>query len=355
MRLKAAVALTTVVAGTFVSSRSHGLAKQFAYVNNALSGTVSIIDTSTNAVIGTVSVGVSVGVAVNKQGTRVYLTSDTSPGTLSVLDTVSRTVTATIPVGSLPVGVALNPKGHRAYVVNECGNPPDTCDGSGSVSVIDTASDAVVDTIATGHESLGVAVNRQGTRAYVTSVNLHTPGTVSVIETATGSVVATVPVGAEPFGIAVNRRGARVYVTDAALGGGVSVIETRTNSVVATIPVPGARSLEGIAVSPNGKRIYVTDACAVDAAGDCGAPSHVFAIDTVTNMTIAAIPVGVEPFGVAVNRNGARLYVVNQNCGAACVSPGTVSVIDTATNAVITTINVGMVPQGFGLFVGRAP
>ena len=37
---------------------------------------------------------------------------------------------------------------------------------------------------------------------------------VSVIDTATNTVVATVAVGSSPFGVAVNPAGTRAYVTD---------------------------------------------------------------------------------------------------------------------------------------------
>ncbi|MEX0801743.1 MAG: hypothetical protein WD688_00210, partial [Candidatus Binatia bacterium] len=54
-------------------------------------------------------------------------------------------------------------------------------------------------------------------------------------------------------------------------------------------------------------------------------------IDTATNTVIATVPVGLEPWGVAVHPNGSRVYVTNGGSGE-------VSVIDTATNTVIATL-----------------
>ena len=78
-------------------------------------------------------------------------------------------------------------------------------------------------------------------------------------------------------------------------------------------------------------------------------------IDTATNTVTATIPVGHEPFGVAVHPDGSTVYVTNSG-------DGTISVIDTATNTVITTITVGgdilygiaATPDGSTLYVANA-
>ena len=55
---------------------------------------------------------------------------------VSVIDTATNTVIgAPIPVGTSPVGVAVNPSGTQVYVANM---------GSNNVSVIDTATNAVI-------------------------------------------------------------------------------------------------------------------------------------------------------------------------------------------------------------------
>jgi YVTN family beta-propeller protein len=69
------------------------------------------------------------GVALASDGRHAYITNNGS-GSVSVIDTASKTVTATIPVGQNPEGVALAPDGRHAYITNN---------GSDSVSVIDTA------------------------------------------------------------------------------------------------------------------------------------------------------------------------------------------------------------------------
>ena len=67
-------------------------------------------------------------------------------------------------------------------------------------------------------------------------------------------------------------------------------------------------------------------------------------IDTATNAVVgSAIPVGDNPFGIAITPDGTKAYVTNFN-------PGTVSVIDTATNAVVgSAIPVGSAPVGIAI------
>src|ERR1017187_5552464 len=61
-------------------------------------------------------------------------------------------------------------------------------------------------------------------------------------------------------------------------------------------------------------------------------------------VTVATIPAGPSPFGVAVNSVTNKTYVANLSCTSLpCPSPGTVTVIDGATNNT-TTVNVGVYP-----------
>jgi len=61
-------------------------------------------------------------------------------------------------------------------------------------------------------------------------------------------------------------------------------------------------------------------------AGD----STVSVIDTATNTVVATIPVGLDPFGVAITPDGTRAYVTING-------DNTVSVFDTTSNTVAAT------------------
>jgi YVTN family beta-propeller protein len=151
-----------------------------------------------------------------------------------------------------------------AYVTNT---------GSNTVSVIDTATNSVVATVAVGLIPRGVAVTPDGKHTYV--ANGGDPGTVSVIETAGNTVVATVPVGSDPFALAVTPDGKHVYVAISNLSGtsnNVSVIDTATNTVVATVPVGTQPFGVGIGVVPPGQSCDNAFSACVNGcpdAGDC--------------------------------------------------------------------------------------
>lgn len=117
------------------------------------------------------------------------------------------------------------------------------------VSVIDTASNTLVDTITVRMCPLGVAITPDGTHVYVTSGISNTSGAVSVIKTATNAVIATVHLGfaVSPEGVAITSDGTRAYVVSFAPSS-VSVIDTANNTVTAAIGVgPGPN---WIAISP---------------------------------------------------------------------------------------------------------
>ncbi len=93
--------------------------------------------------------------------THAYVTN-ASHHTVSVIDTATNAVITTIPVGSIPKGVAVTPNGRHAYVANS---------SSGSVSVIDTATHAVTATVPVGFTPQQIAIAPDGTRAYVTNLD----------------------------------------------------------------------------------------------------------------------------------------------------------------------------------------
>jgi len=86
--------------------------------------------------------------------------------------------------------------------------------GDGTVSVIDTAIDAVVATLGTGAGPAGVAVNPSGTKAYVVNSGSQS---ISVIDLSTLSVITPLSgtsVGSGAFGVAVSPDSAYFYVTN---------------------------------------------------------------------------------------------------------------------------------------------
>ena len=154
--------------------------------------------------------------------------------------------------------------------------------------------------------------------AYVANQYDGTNGSVSVIDTGNNTVVDTIQLIGNCAGIAVAPDGRHIYVADP-LSQTVQVIETvnETNRLVATVLLSGSPTY--VAVTPDGKRVYVANFVS----------NTVSVIDTTSNTVVGnPIPVGNGPHGFAVTPDGKSVYVVN-------LYSGTVSVIDTASNMVV--------------------
>ena len=307
--------VTGVVTGSLNVSVPAGLPLTYTVTDLPDDGTVMVASDGTFAYVptsfgpDTFTVTASDGVAATNQTVTVSVPSSTGlPG-----------VVETIRVGDRPSGVAISSDGTRAYVANY---------GSSNVSVIDTATNAVIATIGVG-EPRAIAVSPDGTRAYV----LPTASQVSVIDTATNRVTATVALNGIGVEIAFSPDGTRAYVitgsrVSSALTS-VTVIDTdpssaRYNSVLTTINV--GENPSGIAVSPGGSEIYVTQSRSW----------AVSVIDAATNTITATIKVGQFPIGVAAGSR--QIYVVNSYQFSNYVPPS-VSVISTVSDTVIATIN----------------
>jgi YVTN family beta-propeller protein len=134
---------------------------------------------------------------VNPDGSKVYV-SNFNSASVSVIDTASNTVQATISVGFSPLGLSSSPDGTRLYVADY-----DAAVNNGSVAVIDTATNHVLTRVALPqfHTARRVAISPDGTRGYVT---INIPQTVLMFDTATNLMVGEeIPIDGIPEGIAI--------------------------------------------------------------------------------------------------------------------------------------------------------
>jgi YVTN family beta-propeller protein len=284
----------------------------YAYVANETSNNVSVIKTSTNSVVKTVTVGSEpYDVAITPNGGYAYVTNQDSDN-VSVIKTSTDTVVKTVTVGGDPEGVAITPNGSYAYVTNA---------GSNNVSVIKTSTNTVVKTVTVGGGASWVAFTPNGSYAYVTNAGSNN---VSVIKTSTNAVVKTVTVGGEPLDVAITPNGSYAYVTNAD-SNNVSVIKTSTNTVVKTVTVSAVPV--AVAFTPNGSYAYVTNEDS----------NTVSVIATNTDKVVKTVTVGTTPTDVAFTPNGSYAYVTNADSN-------NVSVIKTSTNTVVKAVTVGSSP-----------
>ncbi len=236
-------------------------------------------------------------------GTNLYVLNFLS-ASVSVINTLTNTVIDTIGVGTQTWSGAI--VGTDLYIANA---------GAGTVSVIDTLVNTVTDTISVGPSSPR-AMTLVGTDLYVLK---YFSANVTVIDTLTNTVTDTISVGTYPeMGVIM---GTDLYIINT-LSDNVSVIDTLTKTVTDTIGV-GDSPADATSIGTN---IYTTN----------GDADTVSVIDTLTNTVTDTISVGSLP--VQVVALGTTLYVTN-------LSSDNISVIDTLTNTVIDTIGVGGSPR----------
>lgn len=129
----------------FVTMSPDGKRAYAAGGGPSVPGTVWVIDTDINELVGEVAVGNfrwGLAVAKTPNGERLYVANANSH-TLSVIEPISLTVEKTIglPVGSNPRGLTMLPDGSEVYVA---------LTGSNSVAIITTTNNSVDDVISLG-------------------------------------------------------------------------------------------------------------------------------------------------------------------------------------------------------------
>ena len=301
--------VATIAVGTYPCAVAVSPNSARAYVANLDSG-LAVINTATNTVTDTIPVGhYPCAVAVSTDGTHLYVTNQ-NDHTVSVIDTTTpATVTATIPVGDFPDTVAVSPDGTHLYVTNRF-------DATLSVIDINPSSPTynnVTATIPVGDFPVAVAVSPNGTHAYVTNGD----NMVSVINTASNTVTNSIPVGFPLRGGGQPRRHPRVRDQRQRQHGNGHRHQPEfphCNAVTATIPVGPAPP--GAAVSPDGTHLYVTNAGAT--TGDAGTVSVIDVnpssptYNTVTDtVPVGRLPSNAYPLDVAVSPDGSHVYVTN--------------------------------------------
>ena len=251
-------------------------------------------------------------------------------GAVAVVDTASNTVVDTISVGGYPQRIVVAPNGARAYA---------TISDSGLVAVIDTAANAVRAQIPVGAGAASLAISSDGGSLYVVHADM-----VSVVDTATNAVTTTIPVGGASQQIAVSPNGALAFVTAtrAKPDSGpltLSIIDTATRTVSRTIPFP--ESLGDIVVARYEPVTYV--------AASASCLQYVALIDTDASAPSGNIPIDGAAYHLAITPDDTLLYVAGSN-SIAVVDPAlrttilTIPLLESAA-AIALTANPKAPPQ----------
>jgi YVTN family beta-propeller protein len=223
------------------------------YVTNLVSNDVSVIDLTAGQILATIPVGQApTGIVVSPDLQQVYVANHYS-GTISIISTGSNEVIETISVpceceNSAPFGLALTPDGAKLYVTHL---------SDGTVRVFDTASKELIKTI---HEAYDwalryIAISPDGTRAWALGTG---EGKISVIDTFTDEVVAVIHDLPSARAMAFTPDGTRAYVV-AEKYSCVYVLNTETLELITTIHFPPGSGTITVAMAGSGKFAIVSN------------------------------------------------------------------------------------------------
>ncbi len=323
--------ITNVPVGDTPAGIAITLNGRFAYVaNNNNAGivgwdTVSVIDLATNKVVQTISdpsFNQPYTITLNAAGTIAYVTNSNST-TITKINTATNTVLGTITGFNGPSGMVITPDGTTAYV-NNYGYNGGAGSGTGTtVSIVHLGGDTITGPINVGTAPAGLAITPNGAFVYVINYvdgNIGT-GTISVINTATNLVVDTIAGFSGPFQIVINAQGTYAYVTNfgsnnfAPVGTTVSVVSLQTNTIVDTIQVGTQPAC--MAFTPDGRYLYISIYNTLYLGAGftllTSLPSGLVIFDTSTNQLVSqGIMLGqVAPANIVISADGTRAYVSN--------------------------------------------
>jgi YVTN family beta-propeller protein len=212
---------------------------------------------------------------------------------------------ARIATVGLPVSVNGVTQYYDVYVVNR---------GAESVSVIDSRTDTVVNTIAIGSGGREIdwdAAYPAGSQVYVASFGEDNVYPIYVSNNVVGTPI---PVSGSPTGIAMSSDGTELAVGLCNSPGGFVEISTATDSVTHNEPST-ANAIDFIAANPRGRYFY-------GATGGCGG-TNTLTLDTVTHALggdIGPVIPSDEETGIAVTQNGENAYIAEGSWGAVDVN-----------------------------------
>jgi YVTN family beta-propeller protein len=330
-----------------------------------------VLDANSYEVIGRVAVGrVPRGMALTRAGDRLLVTNSWDD-TVSVIDTRTLTVAATWSVGAEPSGVVEDPAGKYVYVANRI---------SSDIAVLDAQTGAEEKRLLAGRGASYLTLSPDGKRIYATHIYPNLPplrtglenrtppeSEITVIDAARAVFLDRIPLHsiAGVFHLAISadgRLGAAaeyhpknmVPLAHLEHGGAFAYTLSLFGADVGQpveIPLDEldryASQPFGVVISPDMSRMYVSvggSECvlAIDiprllhfihARSHPASGSYASDLSASANYVIARIPVGHNPRGLALSRDGLRLLVANR-------LDDTISVIDTRALRVASTITL---------------
>jgi YVTN family beta-propeller protein len=243
-------------------------------------------------------------------------------GTISVIDTATDTVTRTLSangsLGKRLQAIDADAKGDVLYVVDAEHN---------KLVAIDPASDAVKHSVDIGEDAEGVRLSPKGDVLAVCAEGQHK---VLLVDPKTFQIQARIPTQGHNPEHCEFAPDAALLLTSNEGSDNLDVIDLKQKKSVGVIATSGHP--RGAAFVPGTSHVYIAQESA----------NTVDVVDLPTRKKIASIATALRTAGVTVSHDGKRVYAANGGAGS-------VSVIEVATNKVIKEIPVGKRPWNMAL------
>jgi len=336
------------------------------YVVCQASDELRVVELASGKIVSTVSVGhVPRGIVLSPDGRHIYVTNAWSD-TVSLIDATTLRVVRTLPTGFEPTGIVCDRSGVTLYIANRL---------SSDISVIDVNTGQEIKRLLAGRGASYLALSADGKWIYGTHIypnagafRTQPNSEITVIDTARQAVVERKRLNnvAGVFHVALSVDGKLGVAAQLrpknliplahvehgwAFGDSLSLFG---DDVGGTVQVP-IDELDryyalpwGVAITPDKSKMFVTTAGSesvtvidvrklLDFAHTRRQPltsNLANDLSASANYVTARIPVGRNPRGALLSRDGTRLYVANR-------LDDNISVIDTSSVKVISTIDLG--------------
>jgi YVTN family beta-propeller protein len=246
-----------------------------------------------------------------------YVTNGGS-GTVSVFDVVNVRLDREIAVGQNPVAVAASPTRNEVYVVNS-----GAAGGQGSVSVINAENNTVAATISVHRQPVSIEIDPTGDLAYVANSGSNT---ISVIDLKTRREIGVIGAGEEPVAARISPDGKTLVVANRR-GNSLSIFDLADLAPPAPrFIAPSVRAVfEGCpgasdaVILPDSSKAFA--ACSAGhqimalrlarAAALLSAPDSSATLPAQPDLLEAMLDVGQAPVQLALKPDGGELFVLN--------------------------------------------
>ena len=298
---------------------------------NSAGDNVSVIDPTTNKVVGEITgIEAGHGAGASPDGKTIYISNE-AESTLDIVDAKTLKVTAHVPLTAHPNNMAVGKDGKYVYVgiIRE----------PGGVDVIDTTTKQRVKNVPTKGTIHNVYVTPDGKYAVAGSI---AGKTINVIDAKTNETAWTMDMdlGVRPMTFNSNPDGSTKWIFVQLSGfNGFAVVDFATHKEVTRVMLPqiaagkkpvmeGGNTSHGMAVTADNKLLVVNSRL----------NSAVYVYSLPDLKLAGSVDVGIAPDWVTLTPDGRSAYVAN-------AGSNNVSVVDLTAMREVTRIPVGQVPK----------